>query len=182
MDLEIGIVCGRCESYAAFGVATCSSCEYPLALGARAGSGEPAISSPPPTTRDLSALGASAVRDVENALEEGLRRRQSAGRPPTLLRAIAGSSSAANHHHPRPRDRFGFSARRAGEVVVVEAEESQLEELMDQAKNFVCRSCSTPVPVGHKFLRTLRRRRPARDHERAHPVLRTASGAGQRRS
>jgi pSer/pThr/pTyr-binding forkhead associated (FHA) protein len=26
-----------------------------------------------------------------------------------------------------------------------------LEELMDQAKNFVCRSCSTPVPVGHKF-------------------------------
>jgi pSer/pThr/pTyr-binding forkhead associated (FHA) protein len=26
-----------------------------------------------------------------------------------------------------------------------------LEELMDQAKNFVCRSCSTPVPVAHKF-------------------------------
>jgi pSer/pThr/pTyr-binding forkhead associated (FHA) protein len=25
------------------------------------------------------------------------------------------------------------------------------EELMDQAKNFVCRSCSTPVPLGHKF-------------------------------
>ena len=22
---------------------------------------------------------------------------------------------------------------------------------MDQAKNFVCRSCSTPVPVQHKF-------------------------------
>lgn len=26
-----------------------------------------------------------------------------------------------------------------------------LEELMDQAKHFVCRSCSTPVPMGHKF-------------------------------
>ena len=25
------------------------------------------------------------------------------------------------------------------------------EELMDQAKNYVCRSCSTPVPLGHKF-------------------------------
>ena len=22
---------------------------------------------------------------------------------------------------------------------------------MDQAKNYVCRSCSTPVPMGHKF-------------------------------
>src|SRR6202044_1162152 len=26
-----------------------------------------------------------------------------------------------------------------------------LEELMDQAKHFVCRSCSTPVPLAHKF-------------------------------
>jgi pSer/pThr/pTyr-binding forkhead associated (FHA) protein len=26
-----------------------------------------------------------------------------------------------------------------------------VEELMEQAKNFVCRSCSTPVPMGHKF-------------------------------
>lgn len=25
------------------------------------------------------------------------------------------------------------------------------EELMDQAKNYVCRSCSTPIPSGHKF-------------------------------
>jgi pSer/pThr/pTyr-binding forkhead associated (FHA) protein len=29
--------------------------------------------------------------------------------------------------------------------------EPSLEELMDQAKNFVCKSCSTPVPMGHKF-------------------------------
>lgn len=26
-----------------------------------------------------------------------------------------------------------------------------VEEMMDQAKNYVCRSCSTPVPLGHKF-------------------------------
>jgi pSer/pThr/pTyr-binding forkhead associated (FHA) protein len=26
-----------------------------------------------------------------------------------------------------------------------------LEELMEQARHFVCRSCSTPVPIGHKF-------------------------------
>jgi len=30
-------------------------------------------------------------------------------------------------------------------------QEPSLEELMDQAKNYVCRSCSTPVPMGHKF-------------------------------
>jgi pSer/pThr/pTyr-binding forkhead associated (FHA) protein len=26
-----------------------------------------------------------------------------------------------------------------------------LEKLMEQAKNYVCKSCSTPVPLGHKF-------------------------------
>jgi pSer/pThr/pTyr-binding forkhead associated (FHA) protein len=31
------------------------------------------------------------------------------------------------------------------------AAKKTVEELMDQAKNFVCRSCSTPVPMGHKF-------------------------------
>jgi pSer/pThr/pTyr-binding forkhead associated (FHA) protein len=29
--------------------------------------------------------------------------------------------------------------------------DAPLEEWMDQAKNFVCKSCSTPVPLGHKF-------------------------------
>jgi pSer/pThr/pTyr-binding forkhead associated (FHA) protein len=29
--------------------------------------------------------------------------------------------------------------------------QKSIEELMDQAKNFVCRSCSTGVPLGHKF-------------------------------
>jgi pSer/pThr/pTyr-binding forkhead associated (FHA) protein len=31
------------------------------------------------------------------------------------------------------------------------AREVPPEELMDQAKNYVCKSCSTPVPMGHKF-------------------------------
>lgn len=29
--------------------------------------------------------------------------------------------------------------------------ERSVEEQMDQAKNYVCKSCSTPVPLGHKF-------------------------------
>jgi len=40
----------------------------------------------------------------------------------------------------------GRSGSRAG----AGAEPSQ-EELMEQAKNYVCRSCSTPVPLSHKF-------------------------------
>jgi pSer/pThr/pTyr-binding forkhead associated (FHA) protein len=32
-----------------------------------------------------------------------------------------------------------------------QANAPSLEELMEQARSFICRSCSTPVPVGHKF-------------------------------
>jgi hypothetical protein len=40
----------------------------------------------------------------------------------------------------------GRGLRRGGD-----AARMSLEELMEQAKNFVCTSCSTPVPMGHKF-------------------------------
>src|SRR5690606_8901099 len=44
------------------------------------------------------------------------------------------------------------SARGGGVVSSGKFSKSKsVEELMDQAKNFVCRSCSTPVPLGHKF-------------------------------
>jgi hypothetical protein len=41
--------------------------------------------------------------------------------------------------------------RAAGVESAVSSSELSLEELMEQAKNYVCRSCSTPVPMGHKF-------------------------------
>jgi pSer/pThr/pTyr-binding forkhead associated (FHA) protein len=44
-------------------------------------------------------------------------------------------------------DKVSASARATSS----ERSEPSLEELMDQAKNYVCRSCSTPVPMGHKF-------------------------------
>jgi pSer/pThr/pTyr-binding forkhead associated (FHA) protein len=39
----------------------------------------------------------------------------------------------------------------AGAPVGLSAKGTSKEELMDQAKNYVCRSCSTPIPSGHKF-------------------------------
>src|SRR4051794_34927198 len=39
----------------------------------------------------------------------------------------------------------------AGTPVGLAAKGTSKEEPMDQAKNYVCRSCSTPIPSGHKF-------------------------------
>jgi hypothetical protein len=43
------------------------------------------------------------------------------------------------------------SSSGSGEDQPSAAPHLSVEELMDQAKNYVCKSCSTPVPMGHKF-------------------------------
>ena len=161
MELEIGIVCGRCESYAALGATTCPSCENRLVLGpfvpAFADAGP--ISKAPPTTREPAQLAdaASGIREVD----------------------LPGTNGGASHANPEPvaaRETSDFGQSRPDEAPAIEKSNGSsppvsaragvsgastgksnkpkslsLEELMDQAKNFVCRSCSTPVPVGHKF-------------------------------
>jgi pSer/pThr/pTyr-binding forkhead associated (FHA) protein len=75
------------------------------------------------------------------------------------------SRSGARRPDPRAEDDADPRAENAGlaatdivgrgSVPSINAAKSKqsksVEELMDQAKNFVCRSCSTPVPLGHKF-------------------------------
>ncbi len=53
------------------------------------------------------------------------------------------------------------------------------EEVMEQARNYVCKECSTPVPSGPQVLRHLRCGGSARDRRAAHQVLRADADAGQ---
>ena len=50
---------------------------------------------------------------------------------------------------------------------------------MEQARNYVCRSCSTPVPTGHKFCGRCGDGRAARDPQRADAVLRGHAEPGE---
>ncbi len=94
--IEIGVVCGRCDSYSPMGTGLCPVCDNELVL---LGGLARAPSSAPPDER-----GSNSPR-----IDQGSR-------------------------HPGP-SLEGLSE----------------EELMDQAKHFVCNSCMTPVPSGHKF-------------------------------
>lgn len=186
MELEIGIVCGRCESYASLGTTSCASCGAGLALGLDLDSASEAprsVSRPPTTTRDqissppaagMGGGGAMVAADVE-AIQGGVTRDLSeldaamrsyiesdgfgsdrisgtpndraTPNPPNSRPEPMGSST--NGSSP-PVSRGGRSL--SGHIAAVKSSKPKsLEELMDQAKNFVCRSCSTPVPVGHKF-------------------------------
>jgi hypothetical protein len=147
VTIEIGIVCGRCDWYSAMGARTCSSCGEDLALFQKEASpvappvaGKPSITEPPPSSF---------------ATELIPRRHQTPG-PITAIRGQPGESAVSSSG---AFDSKGSAAMRVAPRIQSEprmpsvggSSSQSLEELMDQAKNFVCKSCSTPVPMGHKF-------------------------------
>ena len=69
------------------------------------------------------------------------------------LSAVLGSTlKPRRRSNPRsPAVRLGDGERAGEQSTAPYAARMSVEELMDQAKNYVCRSCSTPVPLGHKF-------------------------------
>lgn len=125
------------------GTQVCPACGHPLALapGASfrpgaptAGSTadlkppEPSHRTPHPDAEDLASFGA--------VLGSTLKHRRRSNPRSTAIRRLGDGEYGAEQS----------TAHLSGQ-----AARMSVEELMDQAKNYVCRSCSTPVPLGHKF-------------------------------
>ena len=150
MNFELGIVCGRCDWYSPMGTAECISCGGNLFLGQP---DPPAPLSQPPIDTVLPAFLAGDLRPRRSSSNRRLVAAAAATPVPGLqgmrgshaVRAQEGESAVSSSG---ALDRNTSDSLRPGQVV---GGESSLEELMDQAKNFVCKSCSTPVPLGHKF-------------------------------
>lgn len=148
MEFELGIVCGRCDWYSPMGTVRCSSCGATLAMDApeaKRSPEPPAISAragvtePPPS----SAFGTAELRPRKPPSSTAIPAAPVSIRSPGAGESAV-SSSGAFDDKPSESLRAAAAAGRVGS-------EPSLEELMDQAKNYVCKSCSTPVPMGHKF-------------------------------
>jgi pSer/pThr/pTyr-binding forkhead associated (FHA) protein len=148
MDLGIGIVCGSCDSYSPLATSHCPSCGDDLALSPR----KVGKSGPSSVVRPI----VEAAEGPPSPLPQATDRRAGVDASP---RPTAASSSSASALFAEPLRRRltpapGVRAQTAGGAAAPIARSStklSQEELMDQAKNFVCRSCSTPVPLQHKF-------------------------------
>ncbi|HEY8038657.1 MAG TPA: FHA domain-containing protein [Polyangiaceae bacterium] len=153
MELELGIVCGRCDWYSVMGTAACKSCGSSLTLGAQQPPRPPAPAPVPPPP----VLAKAGHTEPPAPLFAGgdLKPRKppsSAGipaapesRPISAVRAQGGDSAVSSSG--AFDDQVSTHMRAAPRA----PSEPSPEELMDQAKNYVCKSCSTPVPMGHKF-------------------------------
>jgi pSer/pThr/pTyr-binding forkhead associated (FHA) protein len=128
---EIGVVCGMCDLWSPLGTSTCPECSNELTLFAppRTSTPPPPREPPKPQPRQPTAP-APAPYEAPKAREP--RPALDAKQPP---RGGTGRSGA-----------YAFPSATKSEF----ADLSQ-EELMEQARNYVCRSCSSGVPTGHKF-------------------------------
>ena len=160
MDFELGIVCGRCDWYSAIGAAKCASCGAVLAIGqsdGRAQAAESLSATPSRTKVEVPSLFSNEKLKPRRGLDqkgidrtpEGIGRDKGIDSPssPQVAASRAQRSESAVSSSDAFEDR-GSETMRVGSGHHAEA---SLEERMDQAKNYVCKSCSTPVPMGHKF-------------------------------
>ena len=179
MEFEIGIVCARCDRYSAMGTASCSECGNSLALFSRGNElpskRQPAASparveaprpsprpsprtapaaEPAPAAETLVAKAAYTEPPPSSILGTGDLVPRRGGATGSRAGLASGTESAVSSPASRPPQALPLAAPPPPSLdlqVLAAAANLTLEELMEQAKNFVCRSCSTPVPVGHKF-------------------------------
>jgi pSer/pThr/pTyr-binding forkhead associated (FHA) protein len=141
MDFELGIVCGRCDWYSAIGTTKCESCGALLAIGLTE------------RTQSAASVSASPARGKDEVpslfANEKLKPRRAAEGGPSITPSNAQRAESAVSSSGAFDDKASEPMRAAAGF----RPEASLEELMDQAKNYVCKSpsCSTPVPMGHKF-------------------------------
>ncbi len=143
MELEIGIACGKCDWYSAMKTASCPSCGNDLALFPRL---EAQRRDAPPAAETEAELPPTS-----SMFDDPLKpRRISSGRLRLNVPSSSGRLRAAKEN-PDPRATGELVSSGTSNTPSVSTSGLSLEELMDQAKNFVCKSCSTAVPMGHKF-------------------------------
>ena len=189
MELELGVVCGRCDRYSAMGTPACAECGMALDMGTPADAAAGADRSPPPPAPVEAMAGSPAPTSFLFAGEHLKPRRPPSGQgfpagSVSTVRAQGGESALSSPGAPEnraevtaPDDDAAKGSIHAPHAATRARPESSLEEQMEQAKNYVCKSCSTPVPLGHKFCG--RRGGAARDPPGADRLLRPAPRARQ---
>lgn len=175
MDFELGIVCGSCDLYNPMGAGKCSECGHNLALDAPTKSSvsqmhairghtdpAPALQNTPepratPTqaTTEAKVEGAVApAREVPTAHPGSWYPSGEAAPPRSVGRPTAPPLSlspqpTATHVTPVPPPPGEDPA--VGHAQPPSYAHLSQDELMEQARHYLCWSCYAPVPKGHKF-------------------------------
>jgi pSer/pThr/pTyr-binding forkhead associated (FHA) protein len=132
MEIDVGFVCGNCDSFAPMGASACPACAHALGFVAPA----PVIAPPAPFFVDAPAavddvLGDEPLPAIDPELDKMLD---------AALPSLAEVALPVEEPQKPPVGPFKIPVRFA-----------LTEALMDQARSYVCKKCYSPVPQGHKF-------------------------------
>jgi len=151
MDIELGVACGRCDRYNALGSEACS-CGQALAIGLPPPSvpsvkaaTKAAVEAPPPSLFEQDVLKPRRVPSASAASAPRPAGAPGVPRPRTVTAAVRAQASDS------ALSSSGAAIEQVSRTGSAAGGELSEEERMEQAKNYVCRSCSTPVPLSHKF-------------------------------
>ena len=134
MGHGVGIACGSCEVFGPLDAKFCARCGATMALVA------PPISSP------AARAEAKAVPKAAQGAPQSVQNVASSPGP-VEARAKFWSPNAASAIAAQP----GPGAAKTSVRGAPATPQLSKEELMEQARHYVCKECSTPVPSGHKF-------------------------------
>src|SRR5688500_18241370 len=139
MGFEVGICCGGCGTFAVLHARFCAFCGSEMSLVVEADDPSTAMAlSPTPV--------ANRPVDVEAELL-GRAKKWSPDQAKPLASARAPEVSA-----PTPSAvSTPASLKAPGAPTAAAPQDVSKEDLMEQARHYVCKECSTPVPSGHKF-------------------------------
>jgi pSer/pThr/pTyr-binding forkhead associated (FHA) protein/RNA polymerase subunit RPABC4/transcription elongation factor Spt4 len=140
MEFEIGIACGHCDTYSAMNTPACPVCGQDLSLWGGEGV-------PPPSKRAPARAGQTPGSRLARLSVGPPSRATPKPAPPRTAGSPSRSYTPASFESPIN------NPSHAPAQSLVESPYARLsqEELMEQARHYVCKSCSTPVPAGHKF-------------------------------
>lgn len=154
-DSEIGIVCGQCDHWNSMGILQCAECQNDLALSTKSNSLKPRSSTNPQATPSTAPQANTSAAEAAKA-KSGTHRpsalammslRSTPPPKPDNLRETGQRSAAALKSPTVPN----LPEAASRDAAALDFSRMSQEELMEQARNYVCRSCSSGVPSGHKF-------------------------------
>jgi len=136
MDFELGVVCGRCDRYSALGTPSCGACGASLRLGEAVDAGS---EGPLPSPASVEATAGILKPTAPLFAGDQLKPRRPVSLPAAMASTVRAHGAGSAVSSPGALENW------------IGRPDGPVEEHMEQAKNYVCKSCSTPVPLGHKF-------------------------------
>ncbi len=162
MELDVGYVCGKCDAYAPLGDELCPSCSATLGFGNEAPErgvttatvAASKTAGQPPSPKQTGGGFFDPLPQKQTADERGRPPAGAKEREPPRAPSLPSIDAVLESNLPSMAETPAARRETVSGVigpVRIPVRFQVTEALMEQARNYTCKKCYSPVPHGHKF-------------------------------